>query len=126
MGLVFLFAVWVAYELSAGHLDSLGSPYYGVVVSWRRDVLLALLAAVQAVCLVDAIALAWRRRRWIFWLGLLVAVLVVPLGLVLSMAQVDLWRHEHTATSTNLTAGTVMVGLIAVTYTLRRWVWRRT
>jgi len=125
-GLVFLFALWVAYELSAGHLDTLGSPYYGVAVSWRTDVLLLLLAAVQALCVADAIVLAWRRRSWIFWMALFVAVLVLPLGLLLSMAQIDLWRHDLRAAWANVIAGALMAGLIAATYALRRWAWRRT
>ena len=68
-GLVFLFGAWVALSLSSGQLDPIGSPYYGVVVSWRESVLFTLLGGLQVVALVDAGALARRRRAWSWWLG---------------------------------------------------------
>jgi hypothetical protein len=51
--LVFAFAVCVAWALVSGQLDPVGSPAYGVVVSWRIPVLLALLGAVQVTTTVD-------------------------------------------------------------------------
>jgi hypothetical protein len=121
--LVFLFAGWVAHALAAGQLDPLGSASYGVVVSWRADVLFALLAALQVVCLGDAAVLARRRRRWRVWSVLAVVVLVMPLSLVVGMAQIDLWRHDRHSASANVVAGALMGALIGLVYLLRRRAW---
>ena len=124
--LVFLFALWVAYALATGQLDPLGSASYGVVVSWRADVLLALLAALQVVCLGDAAVFARRRRSWRVWFVLAVVVLVLPLSLVIGMARIDLWRHDRQSASASVAAGALMSMLIGLVYLLRRRAWAST
>jgi drug/metabolite transporter superfamily protein YnfA len=124
---VLVFALYVAYALTTGQLDPLGFAYYGIgVTSWRTQVLLALLVTLQVFCLVDAVALARRRRRGRFWAVLGMVVLVLPLSLVISIARVDLWRYDRHTASANVIAGALMGTLIGATALLRRWAWRFT
>jgi hypothetical protein len=117
---VFAFALWVAFALTTGQLDPVGSAYYGVVVSWRAPVLLTLLVAIQALWTVDAIVLGRRRRSVQAWAGLAAMALALPLALVLSLAQLDLWRHDQHAMWANACAGLAMAALIAGAYAWRR------
>lgn len=118
-----MFALWVAYALAAGQLDPLGSAYYGIVVSWRADVLLALLAALQVLCVGDAAVLGRRRRSWRAWAVLAVIALMLPFSLVVCMAQIDGWRHDRHSAAASVFAGVLMGTLIGLVYLLRRWAW---
>jgi len=122
-GLVFLFGAWVALSLSSGQLDPIGSPYYGVVVSWRESVLFALLGALQVVALVDAGALARRRRAWSWWLGLAAGALLLPFVLVVGIARLDVWRAEHRGAWANGLSGCLMLLLLGSAYLARRRAW---
>jgi len=125
--LVFVFAGWVAIALSTAKLDPLGMPYYGVVVDFRMDVLFTLLAAFEVVSLVDAVVLGRRKRRAWFWAAMALMVLVVPFALVVSVAQIDVWRYEHRGTpARGVIAGTAMFAAIGAAYVLRGWLWRAT
>jgi hypothetical protein len=121
--LVFLFGGWVAFELSTGDLDPLGSPLYGVGVSWRESALFLLLGGLQGVALVDAVALCLRRRVWTWWLGLAAGAAAIPLLMVVTIAQVDIWRAAQRSALANLSAGFVMALLLALTYVTHLRVW---
>jgi hypothetical protein len=122
--LVFAFTLFVAFELTTGRLDPLGFAYYGLVLDLRIDVLLTLLAMLEALCFVDAIVLGRRYRRWRWWVALAIAVLVLPFSLVLSIARLDTWRYYQRSTSANVIAGALMITLIGAVFLLRRWAWR--
>ena len=121
--IAFLFAALVAVQLSAGRLDPLGSAYYGVVVSWREPLLFASLGALQAVSLVDAVALGWRRRRLWWCAGVALAALTLPLIVMIAIAQLDLWRFARRTLTAGLIAGLLSLALLALAFRLRGWAW---
>lgn len=124
---VFVFAMVIVYALTTGELDPLGFAYYGVLVSGARtEVLFILLAVLEAFCLVDALALGWRRRNWKFWAVLGIVVLVLPFCVVVSISHVDLWRYDRHTGPANAMAGALMAILIGVPFVMRRWAWRFT
>jgi hypothetical protein len=123
--LVFAFAVWVVLDLSAGHLDPVDFGYYGVGVSWRMAVLLTLLSCLQLLWIGDALVLGFRWRSARASALLAAAALVAPLGLVMLLGQIDGWRYHRKSSLANVVAGVVGIALLAATYALRRWAWRR-
>ena len=125
--LVFVFAMGVVYALTTGELDPLGFAYYGVLVnSARTEVLFILLGVLEAFCLVDAVALGWRRRDWRFWAVLGIVVLLLPFCVVVSISHVDLWRYDRHTVLANVMGGTLMAILIGVPFVMRHWAWRFT
>jgi hypothetical protein len=123
VGLAFLFAGGAAVTLATGGVDPLGSPYYGVVMSWREPLLFASLAALQLVCVVDAVVLGWRRRQVWWCAGLAAAALTVPLLLMVAIARLDLWRYERRTLSVKVIAALLSLALLALAFRLRGWAW---
>ena len=123
--LVFLAALLVAYLLVSGALEPLGFAYYGFVIDRRAQTLFMLLAALQVLAIVDAVALGWRHRTWTWWMALCAVALFHPLSIVIGMGQLDGWRHDHPGMPARVVAGSTMAALIALTYALRRWAWRQ-
>lgn len=124
--IVYGFALLVAYMLASGQLDPLGSPYYGVVVSWRMSVLFTLLGAHQVLWAVDAVVLARRLRSWLASGLLVLLALFGPFFFVVFLGQVDAWRYEHRSPRVNATAGAAMLLGVVSVYVVRVWAWRRT
>jgi hypothetical protein len=122
---VFAFGIWVALALSLGQLDPVGSPYYGVAVSWRMAVLLTLLSCLQLLWIGDSIALGFRWRSARAAAVLVAAALVAPITLVSVIGHIDGWRYDHRSSVVNIVAGVAMISLLVATYMLRRWAWRR-
>lgn len=124
---VFVFAMGVVYALTTGQLDPLGFAYYGVLVSGARtEVLFILLAVLEVFCLVDAVALGWRRQDWRFWAVLGMVVLLLPFCVVVAVSHVDLWRYDRHTGLANVMGGTLMAILIGVPFVMRHWAWRFT
>lgn len=124
---VFVFAMGVVYALATGELDPMGFAYYGVLVSGARtEVLFILLAVLEAFCLVDAVALGWRRRDWKVWAVLAMVVLLLPFGVVVAISHVDLWRYDRHTVLANVMGGMLMAILIGVPFVMRRWAWQFT
>ncbi len=123
---VHLFALWVAFALVTGRLDPSGSPYYGVVWSLRMAVLLALLAAFQALWTIDAVVLGRRLKRGLAWVLLGLGALVGPFSLVTTLGQLDAWRFAQRSAGAALLAGAAMALVIVAVTVLRTWAYRRT
>jgi hypothetical protein len=80
----------------------------------------------EAFCLVDAVALGWRRRDWRFWAVLGIVVLLLPFCVVVGVSHVDLWRYDRHTVRANVMGGTLMAILIGVPFVIRRWAWQFT
>jgi hypothetical protein len=125
---VYVFALIVALTLASGGLEPVGLAYYGVGADWRMPVLLALLAALQALWIGDAIVLGRRLRSVTMWAVLILAAIVGPFAMVVVLGQIDGWRYDHRSGSrlTNLGAGVAMVFVVVAIYVLRHRAFRAT
>ena len=125
VGVVFLASALIGVMLAIGALDPIGSSYYGIVADLRLPYLLAMLASLQLVTIVEAVILAARHRTWRWRLALLALTLLLPLVTVMAIAWLDVWRYRVHAIWANVVAGILMTSVLGAVIALRLWAWRR-